>query len=162
MDRATRERRTPRRMIAILATIGLVAGMLAITAATASASGPLPPGKTVITFECGEPLNASFPVTEPHAFFHAVGLGQVVGEQLHGIPVWGTTLVRDDTTQSLVIDESFVTGNGNAHPNQPTVECIGILSYGAASDFFGTSLPEGVAATDHITVTDIINVTVGP
>lgn len=37
MARATRERRTPRRMVSILATLGLVAGMLAATAGSAQA-----------------------------------------------------------------------------------------------------------------------------
>ena len=148
-----------RRLLYGIATVVAALGMFTVAA---SASGPAaPPGKTLITFTCGAPLNRTVDATEPHAFFHAVGVGQAVAEQLHGIPVSGTTVVDDDTT-GLEIRLPFVTGNGNAHPDKPTVNCIGILSYEPASDFFGTSLPEGVAATDHITVTDIINVTVGP
>ena len=40
MDRATRERRTPRRMFSIIATMGLLAGMLAIVASPAQAAVP--------------------------------------------------------------------------------------------------------------------------
>ena len=58
-----------------------------------------------------------------------------------------------------------MTGNGNAHPGKQTTRCIGTVKYEAASDFFGTSpfsLPDGVGATDDITVTDIINVILKP
>ncbi len=45
MEAATRERRTPRRMVSSLAAIGLVAGMLAITASSAGATAsPTSPG----------------------------------------------------------------------------------------------------------------------
>ena len=144
----------------LLFAIAIAVAALGMFTAAASASGPVAPGKTLITFTCGAPLNATFVVTEPHAFFHAVGVGQVVREQLHGVPVNGTTVIQDDTTPSNSIDLPFVTGNGNAHPDKPTVHCIGTAFVGMAADFFGTSLPSGLPPTDSITVIDIINVIV--
>ena len=151
-----------RRLLYAIATVVAALGMFTVAA---SASGPLAPGKTVITFTCTTPTGdyfGTFLVTEPHAFFHAVGLGQVVGEQLHGIPVNGTTVIQDHTTPSNSIELPFVTGNGNAHPYKPTINCIGTAFAGVASDFFGTSLPSGLPATDTITVIDIINVILKP
>ena len=150
-----------RRLLYAIATVVAALGMFTVAA---SASGPAaPPGKTVITFTCDYPVpDSTYLVTEPHAFFHAVGLGQAVGVQLHGIPVDGTTVIQDDTTPSNSIELPFVTGNGNAHPDKPTINCIGTAFVGVASDFFGTSLPSGLPATDTITVIDIINVILKP
>ncbi len=149
-----------------LFVVAIAVAALGVFTAPASASGPAaPPGKTLITFTCttptGEPFG-TFKVTEPHAFFHAVGVGQVVGVQLHGVPVSGTTVVNDVTTPSNSIELPFVTGNGNAHPDKPTIHCIGTAFVGVASDFFGTSVPSGLPPTDTITVIDIVNVIVLP
>ena len=136
---------------------------LAMFTATASAAGPAAPGKTVITFVC--PGLGTFIVTEPHAFFHAVGVGQALGEQLHGIPVYGTTVVND-VNGGLIFSEDFVTGNGNAHPaqhpNQLPVFCTGIAFEGLAIDFFGSSLPSFLDPTQRISVIDNIWVILRP
>ena len=52
MDRATRERRTPRRMFSILATIGLVVGFVGVAATSTTAKVPGPNGQ--IAFDRGD------------------------------------------------------------------------------------------------------------
>ena len=147
----------------LYAIAALVAAVGTFTVAAFASGPPAPPGKTVITFTCNYPVPGStYLVTEPHAFFHAVGVGQVAGVQLHGVPVDGTTVIQDDTSPSNSIELPFVTGNGNAHPGKPTIHCTGTAFVGVALDFFGTSLPPGLPATDTITVIDIINVILKP
>ena len=91
-----------RRLLYGIATVVAALGMFT---AAASASGPLAPGKTLVTFTCYPEGSPTFTATatEPHAFFHAVGVGQAFDEQLHGIPVSGFTDVYDDDTRSYVI-----------------------------------------------------------
>jgi hypothetical protein len=50
-----------------------------------------------------------------------------------------------------VVDSSTqLSGHGHGHRHQATTECTGVTFSGAASDFFGTQLPPGVAATDMV------------
>jgi hypothetical protein len=76
-----------------------------------------------------------------------------VDAQGHGIPVNATLTLTDLTTSTVLGSEMTATGDGNGHPNQPATHCSGVLFQGAASDFFGTDLPPGVAPTDTVQLT---------
>jgi hypothetical protein len=79
------------------------------------------------------------------------GAGQLVGEKGHGIPVAVTFTLTDVTTKTVLDSESSAVGRGNAHRNQKTTTCSGVVFSGPASVFFeGGRLPPGVASTDTI------------
>ena len=50
----------------------------------------------------------------------------------------------------MIDSQTQLSGHGHGHPHQATTECTGVVFHGAASDFFGTHLPAGVAATDTV------------
>lgn len=77
------------------------------------------------------------------------GAGQIVDEHGHGIPASGTFTVVDETT-SMTISGPF---GHPGHGNQDQTECTATIFDGVASDFFGTDLPPGVAAGDHVVAT---------
>jgi hypothetical protein len=70
----------------------------------------------------------------------------------HGIPVQDTFTLTDLTT-STVLDSEVTTTGQSGHSNQQPAHCSGALFEGAASDYFGTVLPPGVAATDTVQLT---------
>jgi hypothetical protein len=132
-----------RRLSAALATLVV----FAVFVAAASASGPAPPGKDIITISCAGV--GTFDVSVPHSESNN-GAGQVVGDNGHGIPVTLTFTLFDVTTNTTVFSDSGAVGGGKAHPNQETTTCSGIFFEGPASEFFGSDLPPGVAATDIV------------
>jgi hypothetical protein len=140
---------TPRRA----AALGL--SVIAATAGVASAAAAKKPaeerthGKEIVQLECEGlgTLSVSVAPSENNN-----GVGQIVGERGHGIPVSFTTTVTDVTKGTLLFTESHQVGNGNAHPHQPTTPCKGTFE-ATAADFFeeeGEELPEGVEADDLI------------
>src|SRR5262245_4679365 len=112
-----------------------------VVASSAMASGPLPPGKVkqgnVFAADC-----AGTPVTL--AANNGSGAAQLVDLSGHIIPVVFAFTTFDATTSTTLDEQSFPQGNGNAHPNQPTISCGIVVFDGSASDLFGTDLPEGV------------------
>ena len=64
---------------------------------------------------------------------------------VHGLALAGQRQQRGGPDR---FSDSSAVGRGNAHPNQITTQCSGVFFEGPASEFFGTDLPEGVAATD--------------
>jgi hypothetical protein len=135
--------RTRLLVLLLLVTIGA----LGIVTATASASGPGAPGKDLIQLTC----DGLGPVTvSVQRGQHANGAGQVVDAKGHGIPVETTLTLTDLTTSTVLGTETTASGHGNGHPNQTATHCSGVLFQGSASDFFGTDLPPGVAATDTV------------
>jgi hypothetical protein len=129
----------------------LAAATAACVATSAMASGPLPPGKVksgnVFPAEC-----AGTPVTL--AANQGSGAAQFVDLSGHIIPVVFQFTTVDATTAETLGVQSSPLGNGNAHPNQLTISCGGIVLFdGSASDFFGTDLPTGVSPDDEIIVT---------
>jgi hypothetical protein len=115
--------------------------------AGAAASGPAAPGKELVQLDC-EGLGAvTVSVPGPAG---SNGAGQVVGQKGHGIVVSSRSLVLDFSTFSVVKEESRESGNGNGHPNQPTVSCRGITFEGTASELFGSELPPGVGPDDAV------------
>jgi hypothetical protein len=134
-----------RRLSAVLATLAA----FTVFAATASASGPAPPGRDIITVSCAGV--GTFDVSVPRSENNN-GVGQIVGEKGHGIGVTFTFTVFDVTTNTTVFSDTGAVGGGNAHPNQETTACTGTLFEGPASAFFGSDLPPGVAATDIVRV----------
>jgi hypothetical protein len=164
----------------LLYAVAAVVAALGMFTAAASASGPLAPGqhpavhaavdagKFVITWKCDDPIGTVL-VTEEHAFFQAVGLGQIVGERLHGIPVAFTGTYTDVRMGEVIGFDSGVTGNGHAHPGKPTTHCYAtdVLPGVSARDFFGDPLPPdlvglGVRPDDVIIVDLTVEVIVGP
>jgi hypothetical protein len=127
----------------------IVAALVVLTG-SAAASGPAPPGKDVINLTCVGfgPVTVSVPRSESNN-----GVGQLVDTKGFGIPVSFTFTVTDVTTSTVIDSESSAVGGGNAHPNQPTTTCSGVVFSGPASVFFGPGpLPPGVAPTDTIEV----------
>jgi hypothetical protein len=123
---------------------------LAVLTGSAAASGPAAPGKDIIDLTCVGfgPVTVSVPGSEMNN-----GAGQLVDAKGHGIGVAFTVTTTDVTTSTVLDTESVAVGGGNAHPNQETTNCSGVVFLGPASVFFGPGpLPPGVAATDTIQV----------
>ncbi len=100
-----------------LAFVGLVAVCAALAAASpAAASGPAAPGKDIIQIDCGSA--GMFWVSVPNQDHDNNGVGQIVGEKGHGIPVSFTFTVSDATTSTVLFSDSSAVGKGHAHPNQ--------------------------------------------
>jgi len=128
----------------------LVALFAAGVAASAMASGPLPPGKA----KSGQVFDANcdgVPVTL--AANQGRGAAQLVDLSGHIIPVVFTFTTVDVTTGTTLDHQSFEQGNGTAHSNQPTISCGIVLFDGPASGLFGTDLPAGVSPDDEVVVT---------
>jgi hypothetical protein len=128
----------------------MVAAMAVFTC-TATASGPPAPGKNVINLVCDElgPVSVSVPASQQDNN----GAGQLLGQAGHGIPVAFTTTITDVTTNQILDVSSSAVGGGDAHPNQATLTCSGVVFSAPASVFFAPDpLPDGVAATDIIEV----------
>jgi len=128
----------------------LAAVTAACFASSTMASGPLPPGKVkqgnVFDADC-----AGTPVTL--AANQGTGAAQFVDLSGHIIPVVFEFTTFDATTAMTLDVQSSPQGNGNAHPNQPTISCGIVLFDGSTSDFFGTDLPSGVSPDDEIILT---------
>jgi hypothetical protein len=141
---------------------GLLCGVVTIAAALvvftsgAAASGPAPPGKDVINLTCVGigPVTVSVPRSDRNN-----GVGQLVGQKGHGIPVSFTSTVADVTTNTVLNTDTSSVGHGHAHPHQTTTTCSGVVFSGPASEFFGGGqLPPGVAPTDTIEVSIVVDV----
>ena len=130
-----------------------------ISAAPASASGPAPAGKDILSINCEGLgwITVSVATGE-----NSNGAGQIVGMRGHGIPVAFTTTVTDVTTGVEVFSDTSATGKGHAHPNQATVSCSFQEFEGSASEIFGSDLPPGVAPTDTILGTGTVDVILKP
>ncbi len=111
------------------------------------ASGPAAPGKDTIDVTCEGLGTVTVSVARGD---DNNGVGQIVGQKGHGIGVAFTFTLTDVTTATVLFSDSGAVGGGNAHPNQATTHCSGVFFEGPASEFFGTDLPPGVAATDTI------------
>src|SRR6188472_1379597 len=98
----------------------LAAVTAACFASSTMASGPLPPGKVkqgnVFDADC-----AGTPVTL--AANQGTGAAQFVDLSGHIIPVVFGVSDYDETAAETVELHSAAEGNGNAHPNQPTILC---------------------------------------
>src|SRR5215218_641020 len=116
----------------LLCGVAVVAAALAVFTAGASASGPAPPGKDLVDLNCEGigPITVSVPRSESNN-----GVGQLVGEKGHGIPVAFTFTLTDVTTNTVLDSESSAVGGGHAHRNQETTRCSGVVFSGLASDF---------------------------
>jgi hypothetical protein len=145
--------------IGLLLVIGAV-GASAGLASTASASRTTaPPGKELVEVNC-EGLGAitvSVPPSE-----HGKGVGQVVGQNLHGIPVFTEFAAYDVTTKTLVFSGTETSGGGHAHRNQSTTSCVSVPEEVEAALIFGEELPEGVSPADTIRLQFKVNVIVKP
>ena len=139
----------------VLCVVAAVIAALAVFTGAASASGPAPPGKDVIALNCEGigPVTVSVPRSESNN-----GAGQLVGRKGHGIGVSFTFTVTDVTTSTVLSSDSSAVGGGHAHPHQATVTCSGVLFSAPASAFFGTDLPPGVAPTDTIEASIVVEV----
>jgi hypothetical protein len=104
-------------------------------------------GKQIEQFEC-EGLGL-VTVSAPHSE-KSNGVGQIVGEKGHGIPVTFTTTITDLSTGTVLVDESNGSGAGHGHPNQSTTNCVSTFEGSAAEFFGGEELPGGVEPTDLI------------
>jgi hypothetical protein len=142
----------------LLYTVATTVAALAVFTGAASASGPAPPSKELVELTCEGigPVTLSVPPGE-----QSKGAGQIVGAKGHGIAVSNTAIATDLTTGKVVQEASFARGNGNAHPNQPTTKCSGVVFKGLASEIGGVP-PEGVEPTDEIEVTVVVDVITKP
>ena len=142
----------------LLFGVAVIVAALGVFTAGASASGPAPPGKDQLHLNCvglGD-VTVSVPPSENNH-----GVGQLVGEKGHGIPVATTFTLTDVTTHTVLDSESTAVGHGNAHRNQATTTCSGVVFSGPASVFFaGGSLPPGVASSDTIEASIVAQVIV--
>lgn len=132
---------------AFLQSIGVAGAASAVFAGAAWASGPAAPGKELIDLNCEGLGVVTVSVQRGE---NSNGAGQIVGARGHGIPVAFTFTLVDVTTSAVLDSESSAVGNGNAHPNQATTTCSGVVFEGAASEVFDADLPPGVAPTDVI------------
>ena len=139
----------------LLCVVATVVVALAVFTGPAWASGPAPPGKDVIDLNCEGigPITVTVPPSESNN-----GVGQIVGQKGHGIGVSFTFIVTDVTTDTVLSSDSSAVGGGHAHPNQPTVTCSGVLFSAPASAVVGTDLPPGVAPTDTIEASIVVEV----
>jgi len=125
----------------------LALGALAVSGAFAdgaAASGPA--GKRTVEIECEGigPLTVRLQPSE-----HGKGAGQVVGQQLHGIPV-SNTFTFTDVTKGFTETETETRGGGHGNHNQTTTTCTGTAFEGEAAQLFGEELPPNVEGTDII------------
>jgi hypothetical protein len=132
-----------RRTTLLLAAIAA----MCVLAGTAVASGPAPPGKQLVTLNCAG--LGTFTVSVQRGQ-NSKGAGQIVGAKGHGIPVKIVFTLTDLTTSTVIDSSTQLSGHGHGHRHQATTECTGVVFQGTASDFFGTHLPPGVAATDTV------------
>ena len=133
-----------KRILLALATGALVA--TSALSGTAAASGPAPPGKEIIELECDGIGLVPVSVQRNES---SQGVGQIVGEKGHGIPV-SLNFTLTDLTSGEVFSEPEVKGGGNAHPNQSTTTCEGIAFEGEAASIFGEELPPEIGPTDLV------------
>jgi hypothetical protein len=138
-----------------LCVVATVVVAFAVFTGAASASGPAAPGKDVIDLNCVGigPITVSVPRSESNN-----GVGQIVGQKGHGIGVSFTFTVTDVTTSTVLSSDTSAVGGGHAHPNQATTTCSGVLFSAPASAVFGTDLPPGVAPTDTIEASIVVEV----
>jgi hypothetical protein len=130
--------------IVVVATVAMAA--LAGSAA-AKPSGERTHGKEIVELQCEGlgTVTVSVPSSEKNN-----GVGQIVGEKGHGIPVTFNTTITDVSTGTVLFTESHSVGNGHAHRNQPTTACRGTFEATAAQFFEEGPLPEGVSPEDLI------------
>lgn len=137
-----------RRIIGIgLALAALGAAASSALVSSAAASGPAAPGKQLheLTCEGFGTITVSVPRAEMNN-----GVGQIVGQRGHGIPVSFGFSLTDLTTNSVIFSETMVNGHGHAHPNQTTTTCTETFFEGSASEFFGSELPPEVGESDQL------------
>jgi hypothetical protein len=134
-----------KRILLALAT-GAVAATCALTG-TAAASGPAPPGKEVVELQCEGlgPVTVSVSRSES-----GKGVGQIVGQKGHGIPVSFTFTLTDLSSGEVIVSETEPKGGGHAHPNQSTTMCKGTSFEGEAASIFGEELPPEVKPGDFV------------
>lgn len=132
----------PHMQRSLLCGIAATVAALAVFTGAASASGPAPPGKDLALLSCTGIGDVT--VSVPRGGNNN-GVGQEVGATGHGIPVSSTVTLTDVTTNTVLNSQSKAIGDGNAHPNQTTTTCSGLLFSGPASVFFAAGpLPPGV------------------
>jgi hypothetical protein len=143
----------------VLCAVVLTAAITCWVAASAMASGPLPPGKVkqgqVYSANCGGDNVAVTLAANGNVNLNANGSAQFVDEPGHVIPVLFNFTTKDVSTSTILDFQSHPTGNqhSNGHPNQPTITCHIVLFDGSASDFYGTDLPAGVSPDNEILFT---------
>src|SRR2546425_9360129 len=131
-----------------LALLASAAAATALLSSTAAASGPAPPGKEIIEVQCEGVGSITVSVSRSE---HAHGVGQIVGQKGHGIPVLNTFTLTDVTTGEVLFSETETKGGGNANHNQRTTPCKATFVEAPASTFFeGHELPPGVSPSDII------------
>ena len=144
----------------LLCGIAATVAALAVFTGAAAASGPPPPGKDLVLLSCTGIGDVT--VSVPRGGNNN-GVGQEVGATGHGILVSSTETLTDVTTNTVLNSQSKAIGDGNAHPNQTTTTCSGLLFSGPASVFFAAGpLPPGVAPTDTIELSIVVEVIASP
>jgi hypothetical protein len=139
----------------IIGCLAATAIAIAGFAGSAAASGPAPPGRDIIQLTCN---GTTFTIAVPRAG-DSNGVGQIVGQRGHGIPVTFEFTIFDVTTDTLLFSEAGIVGGGHAHPNQATTHCTAVVFEGTAADFFGPEPPPpGVAPTDMIRASIAVDV----
>src|SRR2546426_9998239 len=108
-----------------LALLASAVAATALLSSTAAASGPAPPGKEIIEVQCEGVGSITVSVSRSE---HAHGVGQIVGQKGHGIPVLNTFTLTDVTTGEVLFSETETTGGGNANHNQRTTRARPRLS----------------------------------
>jgi hypothetical protein len=126
-----------------IAVMAVFAGSAAATKPTEEATH----GKRIEQFQC-EGLG-TVTVSASHSE-KSNGVGQIVGERGHGIPVTFATVITDVSTGTVLVDEANGVGSGHGHPNQQTTTCTGTFEAAAAQFFGEEELPEGVEPADLI------------
>lgn len=109
----------------LLCGVAATVAALAVFTGGASAWGPAPPGKNLVLLSCtgiGD-VTVSVPPGGNNN-----GVGQIVGAKGHGILVASTVTLTDVTTSTVLNSQSKAIGGGNAHSNQATTTCSGVLS----------------------------------
>ena len=144
----------------LLCGVAATVAALAVFTGGASASGPAPSGKDLVLLSCTGIGDVT--VSVPRGGNNN-GVGQVVGAKGHGILVASTVTLTDVTTNTVLNSQSKAIGGGNAHPNQATTTCSGVLFSGPASVFFGAGpLPSGVGSMDTIELSIVVEVIASP
>jgi hypothetical protein len=135
-----------RRLVLALAISAITTA--SIFAGSAVASGPATSGKEAIELQCAGLGPVTVSVPRPEA---SKGAGQIVGQKGHGIPVALNFILTDVTTNTVLVNESQLTGGGHSHPHQTTTQCTATFVELPASIFFDEhELPPGVEPSDII------------
>jgi hypothetical protein len=144
-----------KRTVLVLAASAIASA--SILAGSAAAAAHAPKGKEIVEIRCEGVGAIMVSVPRPEQSW---GVGQVVGQKLHGIPTVISVSVVDVESGETIYTETKEKGNGHANHNQQTTNCSSTFEALASEFFEEEGLPPGVEGGDTIRGTLAIKVVV--